>query len=118
MNQLAKNSTPIFNSYVKLVKNANVSDMTNEAELAPESGPERLVFRLISAFGEPVDKVLFYQLKKYAKSRDLEVTVPHLVSLQMSPRTRSEAVTGRTLFDPGFNLKLKFPFFHDELSKS
>jgi hypothetical protein len=118
MDELEQNSTSLIETYVKLVKNTKISEITDEAELSPESVPEKLVFRLIKAFGEPVDKLLFYQFKKYTKSRELQVTIPHLVSLEVSPRTRSELETGRTLFDPGFNMKLKFPFFHDELSKS
>jgi len=117
MDQLEKNTTELFDSYVRLVRNANMSDLTEEVDLMPESGPERLVYRLIKTIGEPVDKLLFYQFKKYTKSRELQLTIPHLVNLQLTPRTHSEVQTGRTLFDPGFNMKLKFPFFHDELSK-
>ena len=117
LHQLEKNSTDILSSYVRLTRSSNLSEITHETELLPESWPEKVVYRMISKFGEPVDKLLFYQFKKYTKSRQLYVEIPHLLQLQLSPRTHSEVSTGRTLFDPGFNLKLKLPFFQDELSK-
>lgn len=119
LDQLKKNSTKLISQFVKLTKNPELSDSLVESEIInPENWGEQFVYKMIQNYGEPVDKLLFYQFKKYTKSRELEVSIPKIFELKVSPRTHQEGSTGRTLFDPGFNLKLKLPFLKDELSKS
>jgi hypothetical protein len=121
VNQFENNKTEI-NSYVELLRNRQLSDSAlTESDLFPENWYENLVFELLQKWGSPVDQFIFHKYKEFIKSREVRLKVPHLGEVKVSPRVHPVAVTGRStarwFFDPGFNLKLKLPFFKDELSK-
>lgn len=111
------------NPWVELVRNRDLSENVSlsESELMPENGPEGYIFNLLLRWGDPADRFLFHKYKEFVKSREVRVKIPHLFQVSLSPRTRAVSETGRStpriFWDPGFNLKLKFPFFKDELSK-
>lgn len=122
ISQLDRPNTPLH-PWVELVKNPELSENVSlsENELMPENWPEEKLFSLLQRFGDPMDRLLFHKYKEFVKSRELRVRVPHLFEVKLTPRTHAIAGTGRStpriFWDPGFNLKLKLPFFKDELSK-
>lgn len=104
------------------------------ASVRPTNWPEKIAFRLIKAWGDPEDLFVFYKYKDFANSRELKIELPYQAQLKVSPKTDQELEeqargkltnglselsqeTQRFFWDPGFNLKLKLPFFRDELSK-
>lgn len=116
--KLQANSTKL-SDYVELVRRSEQDFPNNDTQAFPVTKLEKLARGLLSKWGEPVDQLVFSQLRKYLTSRDLKVTIPSIgTALQFGPSTPPSGETGRILFDPGFNLKMKLPFFRDELSES
>lgn len=136
-----ENNVTKLNSWLEIVKNndMDVVDSTSRSskdvrDIKPIFWPEKIIYRLIQAWGDPEDLFAFYKYKDYINSRELKVKLPFKAELRVAPkgfsgkelsaRSSSSSVakltqdTARIFWDPGFNLKLKLPFFRDELSKS
>lgn len=136
-----ENNVTKLNSWFEIVKNddKDVVPSTSRSskdvrDIKPIFWPEKIIYRLIQAWGDPEDLFVFYKYKDYINSRELKVTLPFKAELRVAPkgftgkelsaRSSSSAAaklsqdTARIFWDPGFNLKLKLPFFRDELSKS
>ncbi|CAG7714115.1 unnamed protein product [Allacma fusca] len=116
INKLEKNTTRV-NDYLQLIRRSDMdTPKLDETDLLPESYPEKVVFDFLKKWGAPVDQYVFMKFKKYFKTSEVKVALPKLgTSLILGPVTHSSGSTGRFIFDPGFNLKMKLPFFRDEL---
>jgi len=135
--QMEKNTTKITSwlEFVKKSDNDTVEHSSSSSKdlssIKPDIWPEKVVYRLIKSWGDPDDLFTFYKYKDFIKSRELKVSLPYEVVLKISPRSSDEHETqeekdigrsnsvgsARIFWDPGFNLKLKLPFFRDELSE-
>lgn len=122
INRLDQTSTPL-NSWIEFVRNEDLSDNVtlSGSELMPDTWGENYVFHILTKWGDPMDLFLFHKYKEFVKSRELKLKVPNLMEIKVSPRTHAVTEVGRStpriFWDPGFNLKLKLPFFKDELSE-
>ena len=122
--KLQANTTKL-NDYVELVRRSDgdlPSTTYNDTDGAfPVTKLEKVARGLLKKWGQPADQLVFSQLRKYVTSRDLKVTIPSIgTALEFGPSSHPSGdggETGRILFDPGFNMKMKLPFFRDELSK-
>jgi len=114
--QMDKNVTQL-SDYMELVVDPSAENTVTSVQ--PENWPEKLVYKIVQRWGDAIDHLLFYKYKKFANTRELKVQVPSLFQVKLAPNRHEVALgrSGRTFWDPGFNLKLKLPFFHDELSK-
>ncbi|CAL8115422.1 unnamed protein product [Orchesella dallaii] len=121
--------------FVKKSENETVGRSLSSKDLSsikPDYWLEKVVYRLIKSWGDPDDLFTFYKYKDFIKSRELKISLPYEVVLKISPQSSKEhekkeetsigrssnsVGSARIFWDPGFNLKLKLPFFRDELSK-
>jgi len=123
VNEFDNNVTEVT-PWIELLRNEDLSDLAvSQSELVglPETWYDKLLHKLVTKWGGPIDQFMFQKYKEYVTSRELKLKVPIIGEVKMSPRVHSVAVTGRStprwFWDPGFNLKLKLPFFKDELSE-
>lgn len=130
--QMESNNTKL-SDWLEIVKRSDIeakSDTSKDLkEVRPDIWPEKIVYRLIKAWGDPEDLFVFYKYKDFVKSRELKISLPYETELTISPQSSNELLESarssslysmgspRFFWDPGFNLKLKLPFFRDELSE-
>lgn len=135
--EMDKNSIKL-NDWVEIVKASDYNfTILNTSKpfqgVGPLYWPEKIVYRLIKSWGGLDDMYMFFKYKDFVNSHELKVSLPYKVELKVAPKLASEGSsksralsnsptsyfkeTARFFWDPGFNLKLKLPFFRDELSK-